>query len=210
MPADPSIYILREFVNYCHPGPRRVWKVGPELQSTTLDPVNPLMSSKLIKTRVLFRSTCLLWRSGAILLLTFEWYLTQNDRFGKKSGQDPVRNVSKTNRFAWDISQKVTKQNVARYSNSRFAYARQHFASKNCVSSTQNVNFALEAEARALEKPRPAKTLTWRRCTHGMQTNLDKFYISKLPIHRHRTAVTRTPNQTAKTTLGEQPTQQQM
>ena len=33
---------LREFVNYRHPGPRRVWKVGSELQSTTLDPVDPL------------------------------------------------------------------------------------------------------------------------------------------------------------------------
>ena len=33
---------LREFVNYRHPGPRRVWKVGSELQSTTLDPVDPV------------------------------------------------------------------------------------------------------------------------------------------------------------------------
>ena len=33
---------LRKFVNYRHPGPRRVWKVGSELQSTTLDPVDPL------------------------------------------------------------------------------------------------------------------------------------------------------------------------
>ena len=28
--------------NYRHPGPRRVWKVGSELQSTTLDPLDPL------------------------------------------------------------------------------------------------------------------------------------------------------------------------
>ena len=34
------IFNLREFVNYRHPGPRRVWKVGSELQSTTLDPVD--------------------------------------------------------------------------------------------------------------------------------------------------------------------------
>ena len=33
---------MREFVNYRHPGPRRVWKVGSELQSTTLDPVDPV------------------------------------------------------------------------------------------------------------------------------------------------------------------------
>ena len=32
---------LRELVNYRHPGPRRVWKVGSELQSTTLDPLDP-------------------------------------------------------------------------------------------------------------------------------------------------------------------------
>ena len=62
---------------------------------------------------------------------------------------------------------------------------------KSRVSCTRNANFALEAEARALERPRPAKTLTWRQCTHGRQTNFAKFYISKLPIHRHRTAVTR-------------------
>ena len=32
---------LRKFVNYRHPGPRRMWKVGSELQSTTLDPADP-------------------------------------------------------------------------------------------------------------------------------------------------------------------------
>ena len=32
---------MRELVNYRHPGPRRVWKVGSELQSTTLDPLDP-------------------------------------------------------------------------------------------------------------------------------------------------------------------------
>ena len=31
-----------EFVNYRHPGPRRVWKVGSELQSTTSDPRDPV------------------------------------------------------------------------------------------------------------------------------------------------------------------------
>ena len=33
---------MREFVNYRHPGPRRVWKVGSELQSTTSFPLDPL------------------------------------------------------------------------------------------------------------------------------------------------------------------------
>ena len=33
---------LREFVNYRHPGPRRVQKVGSELQSTTSFPLDPL------------------------------------------------------------------------------------------------------------------------------------------------------------------------
>ena len=43
---------LREFVNYRHPGPRRVWKGGPEPRLLTPDPVDPgdpLMSSKLLQ-----------------------------------------------------------------------------------------------------------------------------------------------------------------
>ena len=42
------LFNLREFVNYRHPGPRRVWKGGSELQSPPpfpedpLDPVDPL------------------------------------------------------------------------------------------------------------------------------------------------------------------------
>ncbi len=39
--------IFREFVNFRHPGPRRVWKVGSELQSTTLDPADPLACAKV-------------------------------------------------------------------------------------------------------------------------------------------------------------------
>ena len=57
-------------------------------------------------------------------------------------------------------------------------------------SLKRNTNFALEAEARAPGRPRPAKTLTWHPCAHGRQTHFAKFYISKLPIHRHTAAVT--------------------
>ena len=42
-----------------------------------------------------------------------------------------------------------------------------------------------KAEARAVERPRPAKTLTWHKRTRGSQTNFAKF-----PIHRHTAAVT--------------------
>ena len=43
----------RELFNYRHPGPRRVWKGGPEPRLLTpdladrADPVDPLMSSKI-------------------------------------------------------------------------------------------------------------------------------------------------------------------
>ena len=40
-----SVHILREFANYRHPGPRRVWKGGSDLQGMTplpLDPVDPV------------------------------------------------------------------------------------------------------------------------------------------------------------------------
>ena len=33
---------LREFVNYRHPDPRRVWKGGSELQLATSFPVDPV------------------------------------------------------------------------------------------------------------------------------------------------------------------------
>ena len=36
---------LREFVNYRHPDPRRVWKGGSEQQLVTPFPVDPLESS---------------------------------------------------------------------------------------------------------------------------------------------------------------------
>ncbi len=36
---------MREFVNYRHPGPRRVWKVGSKLQSTTSLPATKLPKS---------------------------------------------------------------------------------------------------------------------------------------------------------------------
>ena len=54
---------LRELVNYRHPDPRRVWKVGSELQSTTLDcrdlvdPVDPVACPKVwfrVRETILF------------------------------------------------------------------------------------------------------------------------------------------------------------
>ena len=46
-------YVLREFVNYRHPGPRRVWKVGSELQSTTSLPA--LRSLRYLCSKVVLR-----------------------------------------------------------------------------------------------------------------------------------------------------------
>ena len=47
------IFNLGSLFNYRHPGPRRVWKVGSELQSTTLDPVDPV--DPLLCPKVWFR-----------------------------------------------------------------------------------------------------------------------------------------------------------
>ncbi len=50
--------ILREFVNYRHPGPRCVWKGGSEPQFTTsfpvdpVDPVDPLACPKLAFSQI--------------------------------------------------------------------------------------------------------------------------------------------------------------
>ncbi len=50
-----QVDISREFVNYHHPGPRGVWKVGSQLQSTTLDPLDPV-DPVVSKTRVSFEA----------------------------------------------------------------------------------------------------------------------------------------------------------
>ena len=45
-----KIFVWGSLFNYRHPGPRRVWKVGSELQSTTLDnrdPVDPVPCPKV-------------------------------------------------------------------------------------------------------------------------------------------------------------------
>ena len=60
---------MREFVNYRHPGPRRVWKGGSEQQLVTpfpvdpldpLDPVDPLQSSACPKVGARLHQTLLL------------------------------------------------------------------------------------------------------------------------------------------------------
>ena len=53
------VHNLRELVNYRHPGPRRVWKVGSELQSTTLDQLDPLDPALCPKVWFCVRETIL-------------------------------------------------------------------------------------------------------------------------------------------------------
>ena len=43
---------MREFVNYRHPDPRRVWKVGSELQSLPPFPLHPVLNSFWLQNAV--------------------------------------------------------------------------------------------------------------------------------------------------------------
>ena len=87
-----------------------------------------------------------------------------------------------------------SQKNVARYSSSRLAYARRDLASKSRVSCTPNYSFTWAAEAEALERALSSQGHCLPQ-THASkfegQANFAKLYIPKLPIHRHRAAVTR-------------------
>ena len=75
-------------------------------------------------------------------VILFEASLARNDRFWNHFWKGACQKCFQ------NISFRVRRPSKSRYSNSRLAYARQHFALKSRVSSTRNVNFASEAEAK--------------------------------------------------------------
>ena len=171
-------------MNYRYPGPRRVITQGPSRGRWTIsrDEADAgVVADEFQIAQKTHKKQCIV-TLGSLqrdFFLLFEGRLARNDRFWDHFWKGACQKCFQYISFRLRHPSKSQKH-VARYSNSRFAYARQHFALKSRVSSTRNANFALEAEAKALERPRPAKTLTWRQCTHGRQTNFAKFYIYKI------------------------------